>query len=122
MKITQYYENESIRLGKIDNETIIPLDFKGDMIDLIESGKVPLEKDDPIPLDNIRFAPAVSRPSKIICIGLNYLDHIREGNAEVPTKPIIFAKFLNALIGHKDSITWDTGLTGKVDFEGCLYQ
>jgi 2-keto-4-pentenoate hydratase/2-oxohepta-3-ene-1,7-dioic acid hydratase in catechol pathway len=71
-------------------------------------------------MDQIKLAPPISRPSKIICIGLNYLDHIRESKGTVPEIPIIFAKFPNSIIGHEERIEWDSDLTKKVDFEAEL--
>jgi 2,4-diketo-3-deoxy-L-fuconate hydrolase len=51
-----------------------------------------------------RLGSPVARPSKIICIGLNYADHARETNAAIPTEPIIFFKSTTALIGPNDDV------------------
>jgi 2,4-diketo-3-deoxy-L-fuconate hydrolase len=51
-----------------------------------------------------RLGPPVARPSKIVCIGLNYADHARETNATPPTEPIIFFKSTTALAGPNDAI------------------
>ena len=120
MKIAQYYSGNQVRVGVIGDNSLVPLDFTGDMLDFIQSDRTCKLKDTPIPLDQVRYAPCIHRPSKIIGIGLNYLDHIREGKAEIPEKPLIFAKFPNALAAHKDSITWNPELTKKVDFEAEL--
>lgn len=50
------------------------------------------------------FAPLVRRPSKIICVGLNYRQHILEMGHALPTYPTLFAKFPDALIGATDDI------------------
>jgi 2-keto-4-pentenoate hydratase/2-oxohepta-3-ene-1,7-dioic acid hydratase in catechol pathway len=120
MKIAQYYDEGHTRLGLIEDEYLIPLDFRGEMIDFIKNspGFKPTGKGKA--LDKVTFAPPVSNPSKIVAIGLNYLDHIQEQKAHVPESPLIFAKFPNTLIGHHDLITWDTKLTKKVDFEAEL--
>ena len=52
----------------------------------------------------VRISSPVARPSKIICIGLNYADHARETNAQVPDEPIIFFKSTTALIGPFDDV------------------
>lgn len=52
----------------------------------------------------IRLASPVARPSKIICIGLNYADHAKETNAPIPKEPIIFFKSTTALIGPNDDV------------------
>jgi len=51
-----------------------------------------------------RLGSPVARPSKIICIGLNYADHARETNAPIPSEPIIFFKSTTALCGPNDDI------------------
>jgi 2-keto-4-pentenoate hydratase/2-oxohepta-3-ene-1,7-dioic acid hydratase in catechol pathway len=120
MKIAQYYDKDRIRLGRIEGENLIPIDFQGDMIDFINSRSDLRDSGEPVSIDGIRFAPPVSRPSKIIGIGLNYMDHINESKGKVPEIPMIFAKFPNTLLGHKGQITWNSNLTRKVDFEAEL--
>lgn len=51
-----------------------------------------------------RFGPPVKRPSKIICIGLNYSDHARETGAAIPAEPVVFLKASSALAGPNDPI------------------
>lgn len=57
----------------------------------------------PIPTD-MRLAAPVARPSKIICIGLNYADHAKETNATPPTEPVIFMKATTAIVGPFDDV------------------
>ena len=54
--------------------------------------------------DNIVYAPCFTNPEKIICIGLNYLDHANESKMEIPLSPVVFSKFSNALAGNKQEI------------------
>jgi 2-keto-4-pentenoate hydratase/2-oxohepta-3-ene-1,7-dioic acid hydratase in catechol pathway len=54
--------------------------------------------------NNVRIGSPVARPSKIICIGLNYADHARETGATPPTEPVIFFKATTALCGPNDPI------------------
>ncbi|MBO9636961.1 fumarylacetoacetate hydrolase family protein [Siphonobacter aquaeclarae] len=57
------------------------------------------------PLDeDIQYASCVARPSKIICIGLNYADHAKETGAPIPQEPIIFFKATTALCGPNDDV------------------
>ena len=58
----------------------------------------------PIVPDAVRWAPCVARPSKIVCIGLNYRDHTRETGAPIPTEPILFAKSTSSLGGPYDDL------------------
>lgn len=53
---------------------------------------------------SIRLGSPVARPSKIICIGLNYVDHCLETNAPIPKEPIIFFKSTTALCGPNDNL------------------
>jgi 2-keto-4-pentenoate hydratase/2-oxohepta-3-ene-1,7-dioic acid hydratase in catechol pathway len=53
---------------------------------------------------NVRLGSPVARPSKIICIGLNYVDHCKETNAPIPTEPIIFFKSTTSLCGPHDDV------------------
>ncbi len=55
-------------------------------------------------LDEVNYAPVVVRPSKVICVGLNYLDHIAETGRDRPSHPTLFPKFANSLVGAHDEI------------------
>lgn len=55
-------------------------------------------------LSDVTLLPPIPRPRKILCIGLNYLDHSQESGFEVPTYPTVFARFANSLIAHGDPI------------------
>ena len=120
MKIAQYYDRNKIRIGLIEKNSLIPVHFEGEMIDLIRQGIACEPSGDPLHIEDIRFAPVLSRPSKIIGIGLNYLDHIEEGSATVPDTPMVFTKFQSCLTGHRGEIIWNSSLTKKVDFEAEL--
>ncbi len=63
-----------------------------------------------------RLGPPVPRPSKIVCIGLNYRDHAAETGAEIPKEPVIFFKSTTALVGPNDALVMPRGAT-KVDWE-----
>ena len=65
---------------------------------------------------NIRLGSPVTRPSKIICIGLNYVDHCIETNAPIPQEPIIFFKSTTALCGPDDAVVIPKNST-KTDWE-----
>ena len=51
-----------------------------------------------------RLGPPISRPSKIICIGLNYRDHAAESGAEIPREPVVFMKATTSLVGPNDPV------------------
>ena len=120
MKIAQFYHNQRLCLGEITDNAIRQIDFQGEMIDFIKNIRSYQPIGEPILLDRVQFAPPVLNPSKIIGIGLNYMDHIRESKGEVPKIPLIFAKFPSSLTAHNEQIRWDTSLTNQVDFEAEL--
>ena len=65
---------------------------------------------------NVRLGSPVARPSKIICIGLNYVDHCIETNAPIPQEPIIFFKSTTALCGPDDNVVIPKN-SAKTDWE-----
>ncbi|EMR00739.1 fumarylacetoacetate hydrolase family protein [Cesiribacter andamanensis] len=69
-----------------------------------------------LPEEGMRFGPPVARPSKIICIGLNYADHARESGATPPQEPILFFKSTTALCGPNDAVVIPRGAE-KLDWE-----
>jgi len=66
--------------------------------------------------DGARLGPPLCRPSKIVCIGLNYRDHARETGVAVPDEPVVFFKATSALTGPNDDVIIPKGAT-KVDWE-----
>jgi 2-keto-4-pentenoate hydratase/2-oxohepta-3-ene-1,7-dioic acid hydratase in catechol pathway len=69
--------------------------------------------------DKVRLGPPVTDPSKVLCIGLNYNDHVAETGRALPSHPDIFAKFASSLIGPFDEICC-SNITPNLDFEGEL--
>jgi 2-keto-4-pentenoate hydratase/2-oxohepta-3-ene-1,7-dioic acid hydratase in catechol pathway len=63
-----------------------------------------------------RLGPPIARPSKIVCIGLNYRDHAAETGAEIPREPVIFFKATSSLVGPDDDLVTPRG-ANKVDWE-----
>jgi 2-keto-4-pentenoate hydratase/2-oxohepta-3-ene-1,7-dioic acid hydratase in catechol pathway len=73
----------------------------------------------PIPWAAIRLlAPLV--PGKILCIGLNYMDHCREQHIEPPDRPTLFAKFPSSVIAPGAPIRWPADFSSQVDYEAEL--
>ncbi len=70
-------------------------------------------------VDELDYAPVVPAPEKIICVGLNYRDHIAETGSATPEYPTVFAKFAPALVGAHDDIVLPA-VSDKVDWEAEL--
>jgi len=69
--------------------------------------------------DGISLLPPVVRPSKVICLGLNYRDHAAESGMAVPDYPVLFHKVAGSLTGHKQPIVVPR-ISSKIDYEGEL--
>lgn len=80
--------------------------------DFVDDGAV----DAPSVGDGVRLGSCVARPSKLICIGLNYLDHIRETGAKTPEEPVLFFKATTALCGPNDD-AWIPRDAERLDWE-----
>jgi 2-keto-4-pentenoate hydratase/2-oxohepta-3-ene-1,7-dioic acid hydratase in catechol pathway len=68
---------------------------------------------------SLEWGPCVTKPNKIICVGLNYRKHAEETNAPIPEYPILFNKFNNTLTGHLKSVAVPK-VTEKLDYEAEL--
>lgn len=82
-----------------------------DIQDFLGDGKI-------YDLSEIQILPPV-RPSKVVCVGLNYRDHARELDMEIPDKPIIFIKPPTTVIGHLGAIIYPPS-SKEVDYEAEL--
>jgi 5-carboxymethyl-2-hydroxymuconate isomerase len=67
-----------------------------------------------------QFLSPVVAPGKIVAVGLNYADHMRETNQEPPVSPRIFGKFTTSITGPYDDIVVDQTLTQQLDYEAEL--
>ena len=94
----EYYDTSSF--GEDYNEQFFESGGLNRLQKFIESNKEELSKVS----KDIRLGSPVARPSKIICIGLNYADHAKETKANIPVEPIIFFKSTTALSGPNDDI------------------
>lgn len=54
--------------------------------------------------DHIRLGPPLARPSKMICIGLNYAGHAKENGMDLPKQPVVFFKATSAIVGPNDDL------------------
>jgi 2-keto-4-pentenoate hydratase/2-oxohepta-3-ene-1,7-dioic acid hydratase in catechol pathway len=121
MKLAQIYYQKRLLVVEVVGEDLIPFNFNGDMIELILRDHYPDKiENQSISIHSAIFLPPVIRPSKIIAIGLNYMDHATEGNEEIPETPLVFTKFPNSLTGHKQNVCWDQAITKQVDYEAEL--
>src|SRR5882757_4720254 len=100
--------------------------YPGDLLDLLRKGggairdaAETLSRGAEIDLRAVELLPPVREPEKIICIGLNYVDHSLESGFKPPSYPAVFARFKSSLIGHQASIVRPT-VSEQLDYEGEL--
>lgn len=134
MKLVTYIQEKELHLGIKLEEGILPVNEKLGMNDpitieeLIHQGDSGINhlkkliekstKDDYI-TEKVNYAPALTQPEKIICIGLNYKQHADEVKAEYPKYPILFNKYNNTLSAHQQTITIPE-TTERLDYEAEL--
>jgi len=68
------------------------------------------------PLDDVELVAPLTIPGKIVCVGLNYSDHVTESGRPAPQRPVLFSKFANAIIGDEEAIVRPEG-THALDLE-----
>ena len=86
--------------GRVEGDRFVPMGE--DLVAYLEPGEA--RDGDPRPLAEVRLGPPVPRPSKIVCVGLNYRDHAAETGQPLPEEPILFPKFANSVIGPDDDV------------------
>lgn len=67
--------------------------------------------------ESVEYAPLVTRPEKIVCVGLNYRKHAQEIGAPIPKAPVLFSKFNVALNNHNGTIKLPVDVAKKFDYE-----
>ena len=100
--------------------------FPGELFDLLTRGAdtitraaITLQNSPLIDLSVAKYLPPIRRPGKVICIGLNYIDHTLESGFEPPEYPAIFGRFNSSLIGHLTPIVRPKA-SEQLDYEGEL--
>lgn len=136
MKLVNFKVGDQIRLGIKVEEGIIDveqaaaeyaLEVPRTIEEVITSGeksvadlaKLMKKKVQSIQEEKITYAPCVTNPEKIVCVGLNYLSHGDECKMDIPTTPVIFSKFNNALAAHNQTILLPK-VAVKFDYEAEL--
>ena len=104
-------KSEKEKLGLFDGEKITELN--GNLFNHYKTTKNYFD------LEEITFLPPC-KPSKLIAVGLNYLDHAIEMKKTPPEDPMLFLKPSTAVIGHKDNIVYPSHMSERVDYEGEL--
>jgi len=70
-----------------------------------------------LPLSEVRLLPVIPNPGKIVCVGLNYGDHVRETGREITEKPTLFLRVAESQVAHGEAIVMPPE-SSKLDYEG----
>lgn len=131
MKLLQFYLKEDVdckpHVGILKGDSDVQvLNISGSARDVIrhlagfkrksEELETLLENGAEYPLSDVQLMSPLTDPEKIICIGLNYHDHVIESNMQVPKVPVLFPKYNNCLVGHEAEIVIPHEVT-QCDYE-----
>ena len=105
--------------ARLEGDALVPL-AASDVGELLARGNPAAAAErpgaGPVPASEASFAPVVTRPSKVLCVGLNYRAHILETGRELPEYPTLFAKFADTLLGAHDDLVLPA-VSERVDWE-----
>ena len=117
MKLISFKTGNKDKIGVLKGKEIT--EISSSMIQAIKSSNIDkLESLGSYNFEDINVSVPIS-PSKIVCVGLNYTDHAKELDMDIPEEPIIFIKPSTAAIGHCDNIIYPNSST-QVDYEAEL--
>jgi 2-keto-4-pentenoate hydratase/2-oxohepta-3-ene-1,7-dioic acid hydratase in catechol pathway len=136
MKLVSYQHNDEAQshLGALAGNRVINLhqasegDLPDDMLGFLQAGEAAMQKarevinntGNGVETHAVELLSPLVNPSKIVAIGLNYMDHIREADIGVPELATMFCKYPSAIVGSGAEIRWSTALTQQVDYEAEL--
>jgi len=131
MRFVTFQNNESAEPGVILGDKVLGLKAAGfsTLLDVIEQGSSARERiaalvknppdDAMVPLSTAQLLTPLSRPPKLIFIGLNYRDHAIECGAELPKVPAVFSKYNTSIVGPGDAIVLPK-ISAQPDYEAEL--
>ena len=122
MRLVSYFGPDDAGSGIVVGDRVIPLfeyagiDLDPDALDDLRRRAATLTGAEGLAIDDLELVTPVIAPGKIVCVGLNYRDHASEGGRPLPTKPLLFSKFANAVVGDGEPIVRPEG-THALDLE-----
>ena len=117
MRWMRFEHEGSTKLGRVEGGRIQPVAARS--LQEVIGGEGTEATGDAVAAGDVRLL-APLRPGKIVAVGQNYMDHIREQGSEPPGIPVLFPKFPTNVIGPEGEIRWPEGLTEQVDYEAEL--
>jgi len=133
LKLLTFAVNGKARPGALDGEAIVdlaaaglPCNAHGDLMEIVRGGDVALERIRQAvkapsavryKVTEVKIMAPLLAPSKIIAVGLNYIDHCKEANLPVPVEPVLFSKWPTSIVGPYDDLSWPAAVSREVDYE-----
>ncbi|MDQ0073407.1 2-keto-4-pentenoate hydratase/2-oxohepta-3-ene-1,7-dioic acid hydratase in catechol pathway [Variovorax boronicumulans] len=128
MKLISYQHNGIDSYGAVTGERIVDLrevfaDRATDLKTLIaadlltEAAAAAAKATATLPMSEVRLLPVIPNPGKIVCVGLNYGEHVRETGREITEQPTLFLRVAESQVAHGDDIVLPPEST-KLDYEG----
>ena len=102
MKILRFQKDNNEAVGILKNRMVYEVSSESRIVPQI--GSCP-ELGNSHSLDEVKILPPVY-PSKVVCVGLNYRDHAKELDMELPDEPVLFLKPPTTVIGHEEAIIY----------------
>ena len=117
MRFATIRTDQGTTAARLDGDVLMPLEA-GDVGAMLAAGGTARERTGApaVPAAQADFAPVVTQPGKVICVGLNYRSHILETGRELPEYPTLFAKFAETLMGPRDDLVLPS-VSERVDWE-----
>ncbi len=113
MQLVTYATGGDVAVGVLDGAIVVPIrnvvgEAPADMIGVVEAGAALLDRidsglanvSDRLELSEVDLLPAIPRPPKILCLGLNYAEHAAEGGHDLPDYPSVFMRAATSLVAH----------------------
>ncbi|XP_074642223.1 oxaloacetate tautomerase FAHD2A, mitochondrial-like [Tubulanus polymorphus] len=136
MRFVQFTPNTSdkkstIKLGvQLENGEIVDLNdadsaIPNSMVEFLQEGdgnvvkkvkRIVAERKCTLKPEEVNLTSPITKPDKVLCIGMNYHDHCSEQNLPVPTEPVIFSKFASSIVGPNDDVVHPK-VTQELDWE-----
>ncbi len=115
MRIISFLQDGQSRHGVLDGEVVRT--FSG--VETLQDVMTKQPTGPSVPMSGLHLLPVIPNPGKIICIGLNYRDHAKEGGNPIPDYPAVFMRTTTSLVAHGQPILRPPA-SDKLDFEAEL--
>ena len=134
MRLVAFDDKGAAKLGVLTGEAVVDLtraapDLPRDLVGLIKAGPAAFraageaarkaKPDATQSLGGLRFRPPIENAGKIVCLGLNYVDHAAEGGHAKPEYPSLFMRCTTSLAAHGEAL-WRPKASSKFDYEAEL--